>query len=182
MLKRFVAIPILMAWCWSAQAVEERHGFLVGEVIKLDAAAKTVVIKAGDGTEHTLHFVGRTAVHGAAGASVGAKDAFHGLKEGSQVAAHYTSKGAIDTADEIDNVGKDGLKTTEATITHVDRGAKTLTVKTADGAEETYRLTDNAAKDAGKDVAAGTDKSAKTTVYYSEEGGKKIAHFFKRAI
>jgi len=126
--------------------------------------------------------VGRTAVHGAAGATAGAKDAFHGLKEGSQVAAHYTSKGAVDTADEIDNVGKDGLKTTEVSVTHIDRGAKTLTVKTADGAEETYLLTDNAAKDAGKDVAGGADRSAKTTVYYSEEGGRKIAHFFKRAI
>lgn len=43
-------------------------------------------------------------------------------------------------------------------------------------------MTDNAAKDAGKDIAAGTEKSVKVTVYYSEEGGHKVAHFFKRAI
>jgi len=52
-------------------------------------------------------------------------------------------------------------------------------VKTAGGAEETYRLTDKAAKNAGKDVAEGAEKSAKVTVYYTEEAGKKIAHFFK---
>lgn len=59
-------------------------------------------------------------------------------------------------------------------------------VKAADGTahplrQEIYRLSDNAATDAGKDVAEGTDKSAKVTVYYSEEGGKKIAHFFQKA-
>jgi hypothetical protein len=175
-------IPMLMAWCWSAQAEEERHGFLVGEVLKLDAGAKTVVVKVADGSEHTLHLVKRTTVHGAEGAAAGAKDAFHGLKEGSQVAAHYTAKGTVVTAEEIDNIGKDGLKATEATLIHIDRGAKTLTVKTADGAEETYRLTDRAAKNAGKDLAEGIEKSAKATVYYTEEGGRKVAHFFKRTI
>jgi hypothetical protein len=48
-------------------------------------------------------------------------------------------------------------------------------VKTGDGAEETYHLTADAAKESGK----GLDKAGKVTVYYTEEGGKKIAHFFK---
>ena len=30
----------------------------------------------------------------------------------------------------------------------------------------------------GKDVGTGTEKGAKVTVYYTEESGKKIAHFF----
>ena len=54
-----------LALCWSAQAVEEHHGVLLGEVRKLDAATKTIVIRAVDGTEHTLHFLEQTAVHGA---------------------------------------------------------------------------------------------------------------------
>ena len=182
MLKRFSVIVTLMALCWLALAVEQRHGILVGVVLKLDSATKTVVVKLTDGTEHSLHFVKRTAVHGAQDTVAGAKDAFHGLKEGSEVAVHYTAKGTEETAEEIDNIGKDGLKVTEATVTHIDRGAKTLALKTADGAEETYRLTDSAAKDAGKDIAAGAEKSAKVTVYYTEEGGHKVAHFFKRAI
>ena len=121
-------------------------------------------------------------VHGAQGSAALTRDAFHGLKEGSEVAVHYTAKGTEETAGEIDNIGKDGLKVAEATVTRIDRGARTLAVKTADGTEETYRLTDSAAKDAGKDIAEGAEKSAKVTVYYTEDTGHKIAHFFKRAV
>lgn len=182
MLKRLSVIMMLVALCLPAFAIERRHGILVGAVLRLDAATKTAVIKLDDGTEHTVHFVKRTAVHGAQGTAAGTEDAFHGLKEGSEVAVHYTAKGSVETAEEVDDIGKGGLKATEGSVTHLDRGAKTLTVKTADGTDETYRLTDSAAKDAGKDITEGTEKSAKVTVYYSEEGGHKIAHFFKRAI
>jgi hypothetical protein len=182
MLKRLPMIVMLMALCWSALAIEQRHGILVGVVLKLDATTKTVVVKSADGTEHTVHFLKRTTVHGAQGTAAGAKDAFHGLKEGSEVAVHYTAKGTEESAEEIDNIGKDGLKATEGTVTRIDRGTKTLAVKTADGTEETFRLTDSAAKDAGKDIAEGTEKSAKVTVYYTEEAGHHVAHFFKRAI
>jgi hypothetical protein len=178
MLKHVAVILTLMTLCWSAQAVERRHGILVGEVLKLDAATRTAVIKLADGTEHTLHFVQRTAVHGTEGAAAGAGDVFHGLKQGTQVAVHYSAVGTKETAEEVDNVGKEGLKATDATVTHIDRGAKTMVIKTADGTEETYHMTDSAARYAGKDV----NKAARTTVYYTEEGGHKVVHFFKRAI
>lgn len=182
MLRRCSVAVMAALLCWPALAIERRHGYLVGEVIKLDDATKTVVVKLADGTEHSLHFLKRTAVHGAQDTADVAKDTFHGLKQGSQVAVHYTAKGTKETAEEVDRIGNDGLKSTEATVTHIDRGAKTLAVKTADGTEETYRMTDSAAKDAGKDISEGTKQSAKVTVYYTEEAGHKVAHFFKRAI
>jgi hypothetical protein len=172
----------LMAVSWTALAVEEQHGILTGVVLKMDAGAKTVVVKVGDGTEHTLHFVKRSVVHGSDLTADGAKDTFHGLKEGGEVAVHYTAKGSVETAEEVDRIGKDGMKASEVTVTHIDRGAKTLAVKSADGTEETFRLTGSAAKDAGKDIAEGTEKSAKVTVYYTEEGGHKVAHFFKKTL
>jgi hypothetical protein len=98
---------------------------------------------------------------------------------GSEVAVHYTAKGSEETADEFDRTGKSGMKATEATVTKIDRGAKTLSVKAADGSVETYHLTDQAAKDAGKGVATGAGKSAKVTVYYTGAAGHKVAHFFK---
>jgi hypothetical protein len=163
-------------------AVDKSGEFVEGDIKKLDHGAKTAVVKTAEGTEHTIHFVKGTAVHGADETAAGAKDAFHGLKEGSHVAVHYTAKGTEKTASEVDNIGKDGLKASEATITHIDREGKTVAVKTADGVEETYRLTDNAAKHAGKDIAKGSEKGAKVSVYYTEEGGKKAIHFFKKAI
>jgi hypothetical protein len=182
MLRQLSVVLVLMALSLPALAIERRHGILVGEVIRLDADTKTAVVKLADGTEHTFHFVGRTAVHGVQEAAGGAEDAFHGLREGSQVAVHYTAKGSEETAEEVDDIGKDGLKATDATVVHIDRSAKTLAVRTEDGTEETYRLTDSAARDAGKDIAKGGEKSEKVTIYYTEEAGHKVAHFFKRAI
>ena len=174
---------LVIAFVWFgavAFAAQDVVSAVEGTVTKVDGAAKTVVVKAADGSEHTLHFVKRTSVHAGAETAAGSKDAFHGLKEGSTVVAHYTAKGSEKTAEEVDDIGKDGLKVAEGTVSRVDRGGKTIAVKTKDGAEESYRLTDRAARDAGKDIGEGAGKSEKVTVYYTEQAGHKVAHFFKK--
>lgn len=153
-----------------------------GTIRKIDSTAKTIVVKAADGTEHTFHFVSSTVVHGTEKSAIGAKDTFQGLKEGSEVLVHYDVKGTEKTAVEVDHVGKDGLKAADGTITGLDRGAKTITIKTASGTEETFRLTDHATQDAGKDIAKGSEKSTKVTVFYTGEAGRKVAHFFWKAV
>jgi hypothetical protein len=150
-----------------------------GTVKKVDAGTKTVVVKTADGTEHTVHFVSKTTVHGWDASKAGAKDGMHGVEEGSHVVVHYTVKGTEKTAQEMDRNGDGGLKVTEGTVSKIDRGTKTLAVKTADGAEATYKITDHAVVDAGKETGKGIEKASKVTVYYTEEGGKKIVHFFK---
>ena len=182
MFKCFSAMMLLAAFSWSALAVEQRHGVVLGEITKLDAAGKTVVVKTADGTSHTFHFLERTAVHGGRDVAAGSKDAFHGLKEGTEVAVHYTVQGTEETAREIDTVGKDGLKAADVTVVHLDRSAKTLAVKTADGTEETFRMTGRAVEDTGEEIGKGAEKSVKGTVYYTDEAGHKVAHYFKRAI
>jgi hypothetical protein len=150
-----------------------------GTVKKVDAGTKTVVVKTADGTEHTVHMVKKTSVVGWDATEAGAKDGMHGVKEGSTVVVHYTAKGTEKTAQEIDHIGEGGLKVTEGTVSKIDRGGKVLAVKTADGAEATYKIADHAVVDAGKDVGKGVEKASKVTVYYTEEGGKKVVHFFK---
>jgi arginine repressor len=176
MLKRLSQICTLMALpialCLAADVVTAVHG----TVTKVDNATKTIVVKTKDGTEHTLHFVAKTTV---SGADAGAKDTFKGVKEGSEVVAHFTVKGTEKTAVEVDKVGKDGMKETEGTVSDIDRGAKTIAVKTADGTVQTFKMADHATEDAGKDIAKGTEKTAKVTVYYTEEAGKKVAHWFE---
>ena len=150
-----------------------------GTVKKVDKATKTVSVAAVDGTEHTFHLVERTTMHGAKATYKGSEAAARDLTEGARVAVHYTKRGSEETAEEIDHVGKDGLKTGEGAVTRFDRAAKTLSIKTADGSEETYRLTDHAAQDAGRDTDDAAKKSAHVVVYYSEDAGHKIAHFFE---
>jgi len=157
----------------------EKTASVEGVVTKIDRTAKTVMVKASDGTEHTMHLVGRTVVHGGKEAYKGAEEAGRDLQEGSQVVVHYTKLGTDETAEEIDQIGKDGLKTSEGTITKFDRAARTMTIKIADETEETYRLTEHATEDAGRETEDTAKKSAHAIVYYSEEAGHKVAHYFK---
>jgi preprotein translocase subunit YajC len=164
----------------SARAEEDVISAIHGTVTKIDAASRTFVVKAADGTEHTFHFVARTTVHGAHATATGAKDSFHGLTEGSEVVAHYTEKGGEDTAVEVDKVGKDGMHAVDGTVTHVSADGKTVAVKTADGTEHTFHVVSRDTADSAKAIGAGADKSAHVTVYYTESAGKKVAHFFQK--
>ena len=168
-----ILLPAAAALCLAADDVVSA---VHGTVTKVDSTTKTIAVKTKDGTVTTLHWTGKTTVHGTEN---GAKDTFKGVKEGSEVVAHYSAKGADKTAVEVDNVGKDGLKATDGTVTEIDRGAKTIAVKTADGTVQSFKMADHASVDAGKDVGKATEKSAKVTVYYTEDAGKKIAHFFE---
>ncbi len=143
-----------------------------GTVKKVDKATKTVVVKTADGTEHTVKIASDATVKGT-------KEGLDGLKEGSELVVRTTGKGAEETGVAIGKVGKDSMKVTKGTIEKVDKGTKTVVVKSADGTEKTFEYTDNAAKDMGKAVGSSTEKGAKVTVYYTEETGKKIAHFFE---
>jgi len=159
-------------------AIQEKHGVLVGEVLRLDAGAKKLVLKAEDGTEHVFKFTARTAVHGVRGAADAARDAFRGLKEGAAVAVHYTERGSEKTVDAVDHIGKDGLKAANVAVHNIGRAGKTMVVETEKGGKETLHLTDLALRDTGKDA----EKAGKMTVYYTEGGGKKVVHFFRKAI
>jgi hypothetical protein len=165
-----LALPVSL--CLASDLVTAIHG----TVSKIDSGTRTIAVKTKDGTEQTMQLAGKTVVHGT---KAGAQDTFKGLKEGSEVVAHYTTKGAEKTAVEVDHVGQDGLKETEGTVSEIDRGAKTIAVKTADGSVQSFKMADHATVDAGKDVGKATEKSAKVTVYYTEKAGRKIAHFFE---
>jgi hypothetical protein len=175
-MKSFGRLGLVMGLIASgAFAADDVASAVAGTVKTIDKGTKTVVVKTADGTEETVHFAGRTVAHGAEATAAASKDAFQSVKEGDEVVVHYTVKGTEKTASEVDHVGKAGLKTTVVAMKSVDHGAKTVTVKTEQGAEETYHLTGTAVRETGK----GLDKGGKVTIYYTEEGGKKVAHFFK---
>jgi hypothetical protein len=145
---------------------------LEGTVDKFYGGANTMVVKTADGVRHLLHLTGRTSVHDGTRAA----DSFSRLEEGSQVVVHYVVEGDRQTALEVDRVGEGGLPAVEGTVTYVDRRAKRLTVRLADGTAITLRLTDRAAQNAGKDV----DNGSQVIVYYADDGGERVAHYFKK--
>jgi Cu/Ag efflux protein CusF len=153
-----------------------------GTLKKIDADSRTVILETAEGAEQTYHFTGRTAVYGAREADSGSQKTLNGLEEGSKVAVHYTDRGTEKSAEEIDRIGESGLKAGKGTVKNIDRDAKTITLQTEDGAEDTYQLSEHAAKDVGTDTGEIGRKSEKATVYYTEEAGYKIARYFKKIL
>jgi len=141
-------------------------------------AVNTIIVTTIDGVDHVYHFTKDLVVHGGKGRGM---DALEGLREGSTVVVHYTVSEAKASAREIDRIGDEGLKTTEGVVTRIDRGRKRITIRFDDGKSETLRLTDRAAVEAAKDVDQAATTAVKIIVYYSDEAGRKVAHFFKKA-
>jgi hypothetical protein len=129
-------------------------------------AANKIVVETKDGVEHIYDAVKGVVVHGG-------KDPLSDLKPGTTVIIHYT---ADNTVQEIDRVGAGGLSTTEGMATKIDRGKKEITVRYDNGKIEKLKLTDRAAADVGKNIGEDT----RIVVYYSDEAGGKVTHYFKK--
>src|SRR4030095_7736765 len=88
-------------------------------------AANVVVVTTMDGMEHVYHFTKDLIVHGGKKTGV---DALEGLREGTTVVIHQTS-GSQASAEEIDVLGDEGLKSTEGMVTNIDRRKKEITIR-----------------------------------------------------
>jgi hypothetical protein len=129
-------------------------------------AANKIVVATEDGVEHVYDAAKGLVVHGG-------KDPLSDLRPGTTVIVHYT---ADNTAQEIDRVGAGGLSTTEGIATKIDRGKKEITIRYDNGKIEKLKLTDRAAADVGKNIGDDT----RIVVYYSDNAGGKVTHYFKK--
>jgi hypothetical protein len=72
-------------------------------------------------------------------------------------------------------VGQDAVHIVSGFVKHVDHGAKTIVVKTADGTEHTVKWTGDTAWEGTKDSGKGIKEGSKVSVKYTEKGGEKTA-------
>ncbi len=127
------------------------------------------------GIERTFHYTDQTVVKGLRDLKQDSREAIQGLTKGADVAVHYTKQNTGEVATEVDRLGTDGLKSVEGTIAQINRDAKTLTIRTASGVDQTFRLSERAVSDTGIDLDKDVDKSVKVTVYYLELAGQNTA-------
>lgn len=130
-------------------------------------AANKIVVATKDGVEHVYDAAKGLVVHPG-------EDPLSDLKPGTTVIIHYT---ADNTAQEIDRVGTGGLSTTEGIAIKIDRGNKEITIRYDNGKIEKLKLTDRAAADVGQNIGPDT----RIVVYYSDEAGGKVTHYFKKS-
>ena len=96
----FVGVVALVLWgqLQTAFADDFTH-MITGTVKHVDKDTKTMVVKAEDGTEHTIKYTDKTTIEGA-------KDAEGDVKEGAHVSVKYTEKGGEKTATGVKDIGE----------------------------------------------------------------------------
>jgi hypothetical protein len=148
-----------------------------GTIKQFYKGLNVVVVKTMDGVEHVYHFTKDLIVHGGKKPGV---DALEELQEGTTVVIHYSTSGAKASAEEIDLLGDEGMKIGEGVVTDIDRRKQEITIKFANGKTETLQMTSRAAAES-EAVDGSSGKQTRIVVYYSDETGRKVAHYFKRA-
>jgi hypothetical protein len=150
---------------------------LEGRMKEFYRAANVIVVTTVDGMEHMYHFAKNLVVHGGQGSGV---DALEGLREGNTVVVHYTVSGQQEFAQEIDQLGDEGLRTTEGKVARIDRKRKAITIKFENGTTETLRMTDRATAESADTLDQAGAEGTKIIVYYADEAGRKVAHHFRK--
>jgi len=98
--KAALALAALLVFAVGLAMAQDVAHFVSGVVKHVDKDSKTMVVKAADGTEHTIKYTDKTTWKGT-------KDAGEGIAEGSKVSVKYTEKGGEKTADAVKVAGKD---------------------------------------------------------------------------
>ena len=174
----FVVLLFAGVICFADDAV-------VASVEKVNTANKTIAVKTADGAKETFVYTDTTTVTGAK--DVASASDLAG-KSGYHFVIRYTTVGKDKVATGLEYSGQGTWKATKGTVVAVDDSAKTVSIKTAKGTVETYHVSEDCTVDAGKGIGkagSATGESVATgsevTVHYTEEGGKKVAHFFKKS-
>ena len=99
-----IVLAIVAVASWQATLAQEDLVHIVSGIVKhVDKDAKTLVVKADDGVEHTVKWTDKTTWEGI-------KDSGRGIKEGSKVSVKYTEKAGEKTAVGVKDIGKDTAK------------------------------------------------------------------------
>ncbi len=72
-------------------------------------------------------------------------------------------------------LAQDVVHVMKGVVKSVDKGTKTMVVKTSDGVDHSVKWTDKTATTTGKDVGDGVSEGAKVSVKYTEKAGEKTA-------
>lgn len=166
-----------------------------GVVSHIDHAGKTMVVRLADGTERTFSFGAKTTWRATREAERGAAKSIveteMGVTEGARVLVHCTGAGKAGkvTVVELTRMDQAILHSMTGTIRRADADARTLTVKTADGAEHVLSYGGETLVDTGKGVeqctektATALDKMGAVTVHYTESEGRKAVHLIRKVL
>lgn len=144
-----------------------------GTIDAVSPQGQSLTVKTTNGTTQLFRLLEKTFVHGA-----DPNGELSGLRRGTPVVIHYSGSGESATAVEVDRIDGNGLNVTEGVVTAIDRGRDEIRVRFDNHKTETFKLTNRAAGDAGRDVSA--SDHVRVVVYYTNKHGIKEVHYFRR--
>jgi hypothetical protein len=66
-------------------------------------------------------------------------------------------------------------------VTSIDRQKQEITIRYNNGKTETLHMTSLAAAESAAAIDTAGEKAPRIIVYYSDEAGRKTAHYFKKS-
>jgi len=142
-----------------------------GTIDETQKAGHTIFGKAAQGLGKVFH-----RNHPAEPVSAADEETLRGFKQGTAVVVHFSKTGGNPSPEELERLSADGLTRMEGVVTAVNRVDRTISVKLADGTKQTLRFSDQAAAD----VDRAGDGTGNVILYFKDEAGERVAHYFKR--
>ncbi len=147
---------------------------LEGTTNAVYGAARVIIVATAEGARHVYRVTRDLVVHGPKGPSP-----LESLREGTAVAVHFTVAPDGATAIEIDQIGDDGLAITEGVVIGLDHRRREIRLRLASGRVETLRLTTRAAAEQSA-LNVAEDGTVRVIVYYTDDNGRKVVHYFRQ--
>src|SRR4029077_7632737 len=128
----------------------KRESYLVlGTIEKIDSSANTITVRLSDGTDKTFQLAKRLVVNGREETRNHAES---GLMARERAVIYYTDKGSDETAVDVESINHAMRRSITGTLIRADKENKSLSPRTANGKEETFRLQNDAVIETGDGV------------------------------
>jgi len=168
------AAPALLAGAGQVKApAGGQTGTVAVEGTVEGVSPNSLSVRTTDGTTQFFRLLEKIFVDG-----VDPNDELIGLKTGTPVVIHYSGTGPSATVQEVDRIDGSGLTIAEGFVTSISRDRGEITVRYDNETTETFKLTNRAARDSGRDLKS--RHQTRVIVYYTNKHGVKEVHYFRK--
>ncbi len=189
-------------WCAGSVQAQATQQTVSGVILRIDEAARKVIIKTADGVTHAIDVSTEAVVRATGKTEQGVEAALRagaeGARAGSHAVVHVIDDGAGKTTAAMKVTGERVLKAIDVTIVKVDQVSHTVITRTADGVTGTFRLaregvltavgavdrsrkaTVQTVDGAAKEIEGALHEGTTWVVHYSDEGADKVIHGLHR--
>jgi hypothetical protein len=149
---------------------------------KFYRAVNVGLVAAREGVDHAYRFTASLIGHPADNPGGRTLTALEGLREGTVVVVQFNVRVRGERGDAVDLVSDKDLMATEGRVVHIDRRRQQITVTYDDGTFDVMELTERAGAATWPEeeqAIAAQAAGAQAAVYYNDEDGQRVVHFFR---